>query len=126
MDSAAKQGEAMCQEMVKDWKDSEEAGYWETGSDDYMVEDWKASEDPGYWETGSHQPSLQVPHNMFNDWVVSEETGYDVRLKPIDDYTAELVDQLPLSASEKGLFRSHVSLVSTVYILCSYRFLPNT
>ena len=71
-----------------------------------MVNEWKVSEDPGYWETGS-------------DWVVSEETGVDVSFKPIDNYTAEFVDKLPISEGEKKLLRSHISLVSTLF------FFPN-
>jgi hypothetical protein len=77
---------------------------------------------------------------MFKDWVVPEKTGYDVRFEPIDDYTAKLVDQLPISEGEKLLFRSHISLVSTClyFVLLpipskytntntnTLRFLPNT
>ena len=65
-----------------------------------MVDEWKVIEHPGYWDwqTGS------------DDWVVSEETGVDVRFKPIDDYTAEYVDKLPISEGEKKLLRSHISL----------------
>ena len=76
-----------------------------------MVNEWKVSEDPGYWETGS-------------DWVVSEETGVDVSFKPIDNYTAEFVDKLPISEGEKKLLRSHISLVNQLETVCQFGASP--
>ena len=54
---------------------------------------------------------------MFKDWVVSEETGYNVRFNPIDEKTAEYVKQLSINEGEKNLYKSYISLVSIVYIL---------
>ena len=55
-------------DMSKDWKQEEEAGYWDT--EHCVSEDWKQEEETGYWDT-----EHCVSEDFVNDWKATEESG---------------------------------------------------